>query len=248
VLHRFHAPDLAQGLSVVSLPADEAEQLARVLRLGVGEPVVVFDGRGSEFLGRVELVKRRTVSVRLIERRAPVREPVVALTLGQVVLKSDKMDRVVRDAVMLGVSAVQPLWSTRADVPRGILRTRSRTARWQRIVVASVKQCGRAVVPPVRETVDLAGLFASDASDLRAMFVEPGSTAASDASLGLIKTRPRPSAATVLIGPEGGWTAEEIEAAVQAGFLPVTLGARTLRADAAGVAAIAVLRFIWGDL
>ena len=248
MLHRFYAPDLTAGLAVVPLPADEAEHLTRVLRLKAGEVVVVFDGRGGEFLARVESIAQDAVSVRPIERRPTVPEPAVALTLGQAILKSDKMDRVVRDAVMLGVSAVQPLVSARAQVSRAALRDRGRTARWQRIVVASVKQCGRAVVPPVREPVGLARLLAGDTSDLRLVLVEPGSEAGSESGMNLVKARPRPAAATVLIGPEGGWTPDEVQAARQAGFLPVTLGGRTLRADAAGVAAIAILQFVWGDL
>jgi 16S rRNA (uracil1498-N3)-methyltransferase len=248
VPHRFYAPDLASEWSVVSLPADEARHLATVLRVKAGESVVVFDGRGGEFLARVESVGRGRVCVRPIERRPAVREPAVALTLGQAVLKGDKMDRVVRDAVMLGVSAVQPLVSARAEVSRPAMRTGGRTARWQRIVIASVKQCGRAVVPPVRETVDLSGLFAGDTSEIRLLLVEPGNASGSETGIDLIGTRPRPAAATVLIGPEGGWTPDEVQAATQAGFLPVTLGGRTLRADAAGVAAIAILQFVWGDL
>ena len=104
------------------------------------------------------------------------------------------------------------------------------------------------VSSPVREPVDLARLFASDTSDLRLVLVEPGSEAGSETGMNLVKARPRPAAATVLIGPEGGWTPDEVQAARQAGFLPVTLGGRTLRADAAGVAAIAILQFVWGDL
>jgi 16S rRNA (uracil1498-N3)-methyltransferase len=249
VPHRFYAPDLAADLSVVSLPADEAAHLVRVLRLKAGESVVVFDGRGGEFLARVESVARGNVRVRPIQQQRAVREPAVALTLGQAILKSDKMDRVVRDAVMLGVTAVQPLVSARAEVSRAARHAGGRTARWQRIAVASVKQCGRAVVPLVRETVDLAGLLASDASEVRLVLVEPAGDASRSApGIALVRARPRPAAATVLIGPEGGWTPDEIEAAGQAGFLPVTLGVRTLRADAAGVAAMAILQFVWGDL
>ena len=248
VLHRFYAPDLAPGPDGVRLPAEEADHLARVLRLKAGDEILVFDGRGREFLARVASAGRDGARVELVEPRPAVPEPAVAVTLAQAVLKSDKMDRVVRDAVMLGVSAVRPLWSARTEVPAAALRNRARAERWQRVAVASAKQCGRAVVPPVWEPVDLAALLAGDRSEIRVILVEPGGGPGPGPGADFLRASPRPSSATVLIGPEGGWAPEEAEAARGAGFLPVTLGARTLRADAAGAAAVPILLFAWGDL
>ena len=208
---------------------------------------MVFDGRGNEYVARVETVGRGRATVRPVERHVPVREPAVDLTLGQAILKGDKMDRVVRDAVMLGVVAVQPILSARSEIPRARVGTRSRTTRWQRIATASVKQCGRAVVPTVRETIEFRALTAADSNALRLLLVEPSSVTQGRA-LEELEKDPRPSSASVLIGPEGGWATEEIEMALRHGFVPVTFGVRTLRADAAGVAAVAVLQFIWGDL
>src|SRR5581483_1531674 len=106
-MHRFFAPALDPGDDTVLLPRDEAEHLTRVLRLGVGDTVAVFDGRGHEFLARVASAIRRDVRVQLLSRVDTPPEPSVALTLVQAVLKGEKMDDVVRDAVMLGVSAIQ---------------------------------------------------------------------------------------------------------------------------------------------
>src|SRR5262245_30999358 len=100
-MHRFFAPALDPGDETVALPRDEAEHLLRVLRLGVGDAVTVFDGRGHEFLAKVASATRRDVTVQLVSRLEPATEPTVALTLAQAVLKGEKMDDVVRDAVML---------------------------------------------------------------------------------------------------------------------------------------------------
>ena len=94
------------GDEIVSLPRDEAQHLTRVLRLGVGDTVSVFDGRGREFLGRVASATGRDVRVQLVSRLEPAAESGVAITLGQAVLKGDKMDEIIRDAVMLGVAAI----------------------------------------------------------------------------------------------------------------------------------------------
>src|SRR6185503_10691245 len=99
-VHRFFAPSMDPGDELVSLPRDEGQHLTRVLRLGVGDTVSVFDGRGREFLAR-------EVRVTLMSRVEPAAESTVAITLGQAVLKGDKMDEIIRDAVMLGVAAVQ---------------------------------------------------------------------------------------------------------------------------------------------
>src|SRR6476646_10637658 len=108
-MHRFFAPALDPGDETVLLPREEAEHLTRVLRLGVGDTVSVFDGRGAEFLARVVSIERRDVRVQLTTRAEPAAEASVPLTLVQAVLKADKMDDVVRDAVMLGVTAIQAI-------------------------------------------------------------------------------------------------------------------------------------------
>ena len=255
-VHRFYAPDFTADHGV-QLPDDEAQHLARVLRLKPGDTIAIFNGKGNEAVARVETVDARKVVVRALEPRQPAAETRVALTLAQSLLKSDKMEGVIRDAVMLGVAAIQPFVSMRTDVPRAALRTGVRQKRWDRTVVSSVKQSGRAVVPPVRDAIDFRELLtivsaqnAPGHSSL--MFVEPSaamSTSAKSAPVRELRTLEGnpPQHATMLIGPEGGWDPEEVEAAADAGITLVTFGSRTLRADAAGAAAIAVLQYMWDD-
>jgi len=248
-VHRFFAPGFAADRSL-QLPDDEAQHLARVLRLKPGDTVAIFDGNGREAVARVEAVDAHKVVVRPLEPRQSAAEPRVALTLAQALLKNDKMERVIRDAVMLGVAVVQPFVSRRTDVPRAALRTGVRLERWERTVLSSVKQSGRAVVPPVRGAVDFQELLKSVAvaGQTSLMFVEPSAAKAGAVKeLRVLEGNP-PSHATILVGPEGGWDPEEVDAAAGAGVTLVTLGSRTLRADAAGAVAIAVLQYIWNDL
>lgn len=230
----------------MQLPEDEARHLARVLRLGAGEEIAVFDGRGREALGRVASVTAKGVSVHVGEPRTPVPEPRVGVILAQALLKSDKMDRVIRDAVMLGVAAVQPVISRRTDVPMKAIEKGGRQGRWERTVIASVKQCGRAVVPPVHETQDFGALLRATAGRTRLMFVEPG-VVERVADMTSLEVR-RPSEAIVIVGPEGGWDSREISEADANGVTLLSFGARVLRADAAGASVISVLRYIWRDL
>jgi 16S rRNA (uracil1498-N3)-methyltransferase len=248
-VYRFFAPALDPGDELVALPRDEGEHLTRVLRLGVGDDIAVFDGRGHEFLGKVASAIRRDVRVQLLSRIEPAPEPAVPLVLVQAVLKGDKMDDVVRDAVMLGVAAIQPIVSKRTEYTVAALLRGARIDRWRRVALASVKQSRRAVLPDIRMPLALDTYLDEPPAALRLMLVEPAAAAAEVESLSVVQQMNAPPRdAAILIGPEGGWTAEECEAARARGARLVTLGHRTLRADGVPIAAISVLQFLWGDL
>ena len=235
------------GDETVTLPREEAQHLTRVLRLGVGDTVAVFDGRGHEFLARVASAATREVRVQLVSRVEPAAESDVALTLAQAVLKGDKMDDVIRDAVMLGVAAIQPIVTTRTEVTVAALMKGARMDRWRRIVLASVKQSRRAFMPEIRMPLTFEILLDEPRSALRLLLVEPSASAEVEHVSVLMKAPP-PGDATIFVGPEGGWTEPEWSAAQARGVRLMTLGPRTLRADAVSVAAISVLQFVWGDL
>jgi 16S rRNA (uracil1498-N3)-methyltransferase len=218
-----------------------------VLRLTSGDTVAVFDGRGNEFLARVAATERRNVRVQILSRIDPPAEPAVSLTLVQAVLKGEKMDEIVRDAVMLGVAAIHPIVTARTEVTVAALTRGARLDRWRRIALASVKQSRRATLPEVRSPLRFEDFLEEPATSFRLMLVEPGSSAAVE-SIGSLRGEPTPPDAAVLVGPEGGWTEEELTAAREHRVRLVTLGHRTLRADAVPVAAISVLQFLWNDL
>jgi 16S rRNA (uracil1498-N3)-methyltransferase len=246
-VHRFYAPALDPGDETVVLPRDEAEHLTRVLRLGVGDAVTVFDGRGHEFAGRVTSALRRDVRVQILARIEPAAEPAVPLTLAQAVLKGDKMDDVIRDAVMLGAFAVQPIVTRRSETTVASLLKGARVERWQRVALASAKQSRRAVLPEIRVPLTLDTALDEPPAALRIMLVEPAAGARVE-PMSVLQTVPPPREATLFVGPEGGWAPEEWTAAAAHGVRLLSLGARTLRADAVPVAAMSVLQFLWGDL
>lgn len=244
---RFYAPELRPGLTNVELPADEAAHLTRVLRLRVGAEVRVFDGRGYQCIARVSAAHKDVVRLEVLGPAGAAPEPRVRLTLAPALLKGDKLDDIIRDAVMLGVALIQPILTDRIDVPAAAAGQRSRQHRWQRIAISSVKQCGRAVVPEVRPPASLAACLGADTSQLRVMLVEPDAQAPAG-SIQKLGQGSQIASALVLVGPEGGWTPQEIASAAGAGCQLVTLGRRTLRADAAPTIAVAVLQAVWGDL
>jgi 16S rRNA (uracil1498-N3)-methyltransferase len=255
---RFYVPDLDPRAERVELPEDEAEHLARVLRLGAGAEIEIFDGRGGLWCAEVVQAGKRRVIVRPGPRARAAAESRVATTLVMSVLKSDKMDYVVRDVVMLGVAEIQPLVTARSETGMAALSRGNRIARWQRIAVSSAKQCGRAVVPPVHEAQTLDAFLSRPMNGPRLMFVEPSVSIEPSVSMegggvsprrtDLVHDVPSPNAADLIIGPEGGWTVHEVAFAVDAGVKLVSLGARTLRADAVPLVALTFLLTVWGEL
>lgn len=245
-MHRFFAPSLDAGDETVALPRDEGEHLTRVLRLGLGDEVAVFDGRGHEFHARVVGAARRDVNVQLLSRIDPAAELPVHVTLAQAILKGDKMDEIVRDAVMLGVSAIQPLVTTRTEITVAAVLRGARLDRWRRVALASVKQSRRAVLPEIRTPLTFETFLDEPSPALRLMLVEP-TVATSAVSLAVLRGLPAPSDASVMVGPEGGWTDRECAAASDRGIRLVSLGHRTLRADAVPIAALSVLNFLWDE-
>jgi 16S rRNA (uracil1498-N3)-methyltransferase len=242
---RFHVPGVDAGSSRVELPEDEAEHLVRVLRLGVGDEVDVFDGRGGLWRAEVVHAGKNSAAVRPLEPLTPARELRAAVTLVIGVLKGDKMDDVVRDAVMLGVAAIQPAISERAETSMAAMARSNRIARWQRIAVASAKQCARAVVPAVHQPMPLEWYWNEKSDAVRVMCVEPS------AALGdvvPVQRVPASKAVHVIVGPEGGWSVTEVAAAHETGAILMTLGSRTLRADAMPIVALTALLTTWGEL
>jgi 16S rRNA (uracil1498-N3)-methyltransferase len=239
--------DLDAASGTASLSAEETHHVTHVLRLRAGDEIAVFDGAGREYRARIDRVERAVARLTLLAAVAPPPEPAVRLTLAQAILKSDRMDDVVRDATMMGVAAIEPLMTAHGVVRPTALRTGRPVERWRRIVLASAKQCGRAVLPDVGSGAAVLDWIARDDSAMRLMLVEP-SAAREGQPLAALGHVPRPPSATIMVGPEGGWADDEIDAAIAAGWRALTLGRRTLRADAVPIIAIGVLLALWDDL
>jgi 16S rRNA (uracil1498-N3)-methyltransferase len=242
---RFYVPGVTSTSERVELPEDEAEHLVRVLRLGAGDEVDIFDGRGGLWRAEVVQVGKKAAVVRRLEPGVPANELGVRLTLVVSVLKGDKMDGVVRDAVMLGVASIRPVISERSEIGLAALTRSSRIPRWQRIAVSSAKQCGRAVVPLILDPVPINVYWAGKLEGARIMCVEPSSALGEVFGVQAIR---KAAAADVIIGPEGGWAVPEVVAAHDSGAILMSLGDRTLRADAVPIVAVTALLTTWGEL
>jgi 16S rRNA (uracil1498-N3)-methyltransferase len=221
----------------VPLGADEAKH-ARVRRLGVGDLVALFDGRGHSWVARLESLSREGARVRVLEA-LPERdgESSLALTLAVAALKADRLDWVIEKATELGVAGIQPFSSARTLArPSG-----DRRERWRQIALAAAKQCGRSVAPPIGAPIEFSAVLALPAA-ARILFAEDGS----GAHLSRIDVA-RPASMLAIVGAEGGFSADEFAAARAAGCHLVGLGPRILRAETAAVVAVALCQARWGS-
>ena len=235
---RFYVDAPLRAGSSVLLPEDSAHHAVHVLRVQAGEEIALFNGRGGEFAARIASIQRLKVLVDVLAHRAVERESPLRVVLVQGVSAGERMDFTVRKSVELGVAAIQPVLAASSVArPKGE-RAATRQAHWQKIAIAACEQCGRNQIPTVHAMVaasDYRGgtgtrLLLSPASELRF------SRAVKDAT-----------EFTVAAGPEAGFNADEERAFLDAGFVPVRLGARVLRTETAGIAALAALSALLGD-
>lgn len=227
--------------SELALPPAAAHHALRVLRLRPGDPVVLFDGRGGEWRGRILSAGSGGVIAAGLERDSAERASPLTVTLAQALPGGDKMDWVVQKAVELGAAAIQPVESARCVVRLDAARADKRRRHWQEVAVAACEQSGLNRVPEVRPLASLSGwLSRPDPAALRLRL-------APDAERSLRELEAPAGPVVLLIGPEGGFTDGEAQAAETAGFIPVRLGPRVLRTETAGLAALAALQALWGD-
>jgi 16S rRNA (uracil1498-N3)-methyltransferase len=237
---RFHAPRTAFTKETVTLTADEARHLRDVLRLKPGDDVYVFDGLGREFQCSVSNTKRDAAELRIEAEVEPAKpESQLQLNLCVALLKGEKFDLVVQKATELGVTRFTPLISRYADIHlRDAADATKRVGRWQRIALEAAKQSGRAFVPEV--VLPVAFAAALDTEGAGVMFSERGGEA--------FEILPATRSITALVGSEGGWAEEEIDAARARNFHIVTLGGRILRAETAAISITTLLQHRFGDL
>jgi 16S rRNA (uracil1498-N3)-methyltransferase len=227
------------------LTGPDIRHIRTVLRLKPGDEILLFDGKGLEYRARITASTPEAIILSILERFSSIPESPVKITIGQALLKAGKMDRIVRQMTELGIYALIPLLAERSVPRREPERWTKKERRWETIARESLKQCGRSQMPrlgPPAPFKELVGM--SRAYDLRIIFHygKPG-----------LKSRPHRKDARdapnvlALIGPEGGFTHEEVKLALDCGFVCVSLGPRILKADTAAVATCAILQYTLGD-
>lgn len=236
----FH-PELLTAGSEIALCDEAANHVGRVLRMGAGQALELFDGSNLTFAAEIVQADKKSVRVSIGESREDSRESPLHLHLGQVMSRGEKMEFTIQKAVELGVNVITPLFSERCGVKLDAERLAKKNQQWQKIVIAACEQCGRNSVPEVREAMMLERWSAEQDDGLK-LNLHPRASQS-------INTLPLPvERVRLLIGPEGGLTADEISMTAQYGFTDILLGPRVLRTETTALTAITALQVRFGDL
>lgn len=245
---RFFCPSPLSAGATVQLPAETAHHAVNVLKVGAGDTAILFDGHGGQWRATLAVdgkPPKAALMARLDAFDAQDNESPLEITLVQGLPAGDKMDWVVQKAVELGVARIQPVMARRSVVKLSGERAERRVAHWRSIVIAACEQSGRNRVPEVAPIMELPRYFGqlptASASNLR-LICAPG------AGVSLREMAAPAQAVTLCVGPESGFDDSELSAATTLGFQPIRLGPRILRTETAGLAALAVLMALWGDL
>lgn len=239
---RFYCPPPLPSGATFELPPEAAHHAARVLRLRAGDAVQIFDGLGNALDAKIYDIKGKHVQLHELQTCMDDTESPLRIVLAQAMSSSEKMDWVVQKATELGATEIQPVQTQRSVARLAGPRAEKRAAHWHGVAVAASEQCGRNVLPQVNAPLDLAIWLEQTRGKPGSRFVlQPeGSTA--------LHKQPVPQhSVTLLIGPEGGFSEDEVKMIHLAGFVPIRMGKRVLRTETAAMAGIAALQTLWGD-
>lgn len=238
---RIYHPDPISLQSETELSSDAFQHLIKVLRLNVGDNIVLFNGDGQNYEASISSVQKKFAHFIATDRQSNDSESPVSVHLAQVISRGDRMDFVLQKSVELGVTEITPLFSERCGVKLSGERLEKKQNQWQKIVQSACEQCGRSVVPQVKPAQQLNDFIQSEFTGLK-LTLDPTATQP------LSSFQQTDQGIQLLIGPEGGFTDEEVGAAENNGFKPMRLGPRVLRTETAALSALTAVQYQFGDL
>lgn len=233
----------------VTIIGQDAKHLAKVLRLGPGTEVEVFDGSGVDYLVKLVTVTLTESMGEILGQKRAATEPPLKINLVQALPKQGKMELIIQKCTELGIMAIYPIETQRTVVKLAADKSKEKTERWQKIAVEAVKQCGRSIIPQISPPQSLAVFLNTMASNQEIiMFWEGETTQGLKKLLTKWESQAEKPELFIIIGPEGGFTAEEAEQVLKCGGHLATLGPRILRTETAGIAVLSSIMYHLGDL
>lgn len=240
LLRFFVAPESLLG-DQVTISGDVHHHLHNVLRTRLGSVLTLLDGQGLCCEVELQAISKREASARVL-RRWRDEERTLPISLIQGMPKADKFDLILQKGTELGMRCFQPVQTDNTVPQVNVARMVKREQRWSRIATEAARQCRRSFLPEVRSVQKLTEVISGETDDLKLVLWEAGSV-----PLAVALPEETPTGVTLLVGPEGGFTDQEIKHISGAGFQAVHLGPRILRTETAGLAATAILQYIYGD-
>jgi 16S rRNA (uracil1498-N3)-methyltransferase len=242
---RFYVPQPQILNGVLKVEGSEVKHIRKVLRLKAGDEIIVFDGLGKEYEGKIVEGEPSSVVIKVQNIFSSRKESPLEISLAQCLLKGEKMDYLIQKATELGVKEIIPFLSSRSVPLIDKLASLKRHHRWERIAIEASKQCGRGVVPKIELLQDYYEMLQTAPSNsLRLILWEREEVKLKE----ILERSKEKTRVFFIVGPEGGFSQEEIGEAKRAGFIAITLGGRILRAETASLCLLSIVQYDQGDI
>lgn len=243
----FYIEPAALEKPVIAIQGSEVRHIKNVLRLKPADTIGLFDGKGFEYEAVIQHVRSDRVEIKITHKFPATQESPVQIAVAQALLKEKKMDRLLRHLCELGITQWLPFICERSVPKPAARRLPARVERWEKILKESCKQCHRARLPEIVKMMSFEEVAQYGQSyDLKIVFYE--NEAATLHSLMSPLSQPTPKKVLLILGPEGGFSDQEIEMVRAAGFKVAGLGPRILRAQTAAIAACTLIQYLFGDM
>jgi 16S rRNA (uracil1498-N3)-methyltransferase len=246
-LRRFFVDKIIPGTGFVSITGKEARHIRNVLRMKKGEMLILMDRGGQSFEATIGAILYKEVRVTITKTMPPLPPSPVTISLAQALIKTHPMEYLIQKATELGIHSIHPFYSERTVMQLKSAHLKNKMDRWMEIMKSACKQCGRVTLPTLNTPLLFEEMIknASDTKTLKILLWEDEDKVDCKRLLTSMSSAPH---VFVIVGPEGGFTLNEINLAKNAGFHIVSLGNRILRAETAAVSLLSIIQYEWGDL
>jgi 16S rRNA (uracil1498-N3)-methyltransferase len=246
-LRRFFVEKILPGTGFVSITGKEARHIRNVLRMKEGEMLILMDKEGQSFEATIGAIHYKEVKVTITKTLPPLPSSPVKISLAQALIKSHPMEYLIQKVTELGIHSIHPFYSERTVIQLRSAHLKNKMDRWMEIMKSACKQCGRVTLPDVNTPLLFEKIIkdAPDTKTLKILLWEDEDKVDLKRLLTSMSSAPH---VFVIVGPEGGFTLNEINLAKDAGFHIVSLGNRILRAETAAVSLLSIIQYEWGDL
>lgn len=241
-MHRFYHSNPLDLNQIIILDEFASHHALRVMRVKVNDFLILFNGDGFEYRGRVSDINKKTINVEILSKEKNNNESPININLFQSISSNEKMDMVIQKATELGVSSIQPIFTSRSTIKLSLDRTKKRLIHWKQVSISACEQSGRSKIPAIKSPIEFDQISEGIKTNSLNLLLHPDNLEESS-------NLPNEYSGdiNVFIGPEGGFSQDEVLLLKKQNFINIQLGSRILRTETAPLAIIAILQYKYGD-
>ena len=241
-MHRFYHPNPLDLNQIIILDEFSSHHALHVMRVKVDDFLILFNGDGFEYRGRVSDINKKTINIEILSKEKNNNESPININLFQSISSNEKMDMVIQKATELGVSSIQPIFTSRSTVKLSLDRIKKRLIHWRQVSISACEQSGRSKIPTIKSPIGFDRFVEGITTNSLNLLLHPDNSKESS-------NLPNKYSGdiNIFIGPEGGFSQDEVLLLKKQNCINIQLGSRILRTETAPLAIIAILQYKYGD-